>query len=81
MEGSSAGLVVASCKMDKNPLAFTGGGPRQGMAVIPAQRASMGMEEIFSNLTCLPSASSLKPSSKSITQNCIGTSYHFAFFG
>ena len=49
------------------------GGPSQGIAVNPSQKASMGIETIFSSFTYFPSTSSLNPSSRFKIHHCMGT--------
>ena len=55
--------------MDIRPRPSTGGGPCQGMAMMPSHKAPTGIEQISSSLTYLPGTSWVKPSSKLINHH------------
>ena len=55
------------------PLPSMAGGPSQGMAANPSQKASMGTEAISSSRTYLPLISSTKPSSRLRIHQFMGT--------
>ena len=68
----SSRLAVAWNMTDSMPLPSIGG-PSQGTAVNPRQKASIGRQAICSRRTYLPVTSSVKASSRLSSHHCIGT--------